>query len=72
MRKAFIIFFAAFWSTILLAQDQGGGSDVKVDINKGGDGGGNWYASPWVWVIVAAVFILLLVVLTRGGGKRVD
>lgn len=27
----------------------------------------NWYASPWVWVAGAAVFILLLVALMRGG-----
>ena len=25
-----------------------------------------WYSSPWVWVIGAAVFILLLVALMRG------
>ena len=43
---------------------------VDVDINAGGDGG-NWYASPWVWVVGAAVFILLLVALTRGG-RRAD
>lgn len=28
----------------------------------------SWYTSPWVWVIGAAVFILLLVALL--GGKR--
>ena len=29
----------------------------------------NWYASPWVWVLGAAIFILLLVALLRGGSK---
>lgn len=29
-----------------------------------------WYESPWVWVVGAAVFILLLVALTRGGGRK--
>ncbi|TCJ12027.1 hypothetical protein EPD60_15840 [Flaviaesturariibacter flavus] len=31
---------------------------------------GNWYNSPWVWVIGAAVFILLLVALLGGGRSR--
>lgn len=55
-----IINFAAF------AQDNGGG--VSVSINK--DGGGSWYSHPWVWVIGAAIFILLLVALLRGGGNK--
>lgn len=29
-----------------------------------------WYTSPWVWVAGAAVFILLLVALLRGGSSR--
>jgi hypothetical protein len=28
-----------------------------------------WYSSPWVWVLGAAIFILLLVALLRGGSK---
>ena len=40
-------------------------ADIKVDINKGG-GGSNWYGNPIVWIIGAAVFILLLVALLRG------
>lgn len=34
--------------------------------------GGTWYAAPWVWVVGAAVFILLLVAIVRGGGRRAD
>lgn len=30
----------------------------------------DFWASPWVWVIGAAVFILLLVALLRGGSSR--
>jgi hypothetical protein len=37
--------------------------DVDVDVGKESDG---WYASPVVWVIGGAVFILLLVALLRG------
>ena len=60
-----------FVQIVLLAQDSGSTSttetrsSTKISISEEG----NWYASPWVWVIGAAVFILLLVALTRGGGR---
>ncbi len=42
----------------------------KVDVDISTDkGGGNFFASPWVWVVGVAVFILLLVALMRGGKK---
>jgi hypothetical protein len=68
MKKAFFSFIAALFSTlVVLAQDNGGGGkDINVNVNSKGDA---WYASPWVWVVGAAVFILLLVALTRGGRK---
>jgi len=28
------------------------------------------FSKPWVWVVGGAVFILLLVALLRGGGKK--
>jgi hypothetical protein len=31
-----------------------------------------WYAAPWVWIVGAAVFILLLAAIVRGSGKRAD
>ena len=43
------------------AQDKG--AEVNVKISKDND---NWYAQPWVWIVGAAVFILLLVALLRG------
>ena len=58
----------AFFSFTAFAQDKG--TDVNVDINK--DGGDNWYAQPWVWIVGVAVFILLLVALLRGSGRRAD
>ncbi len=62
---------AVFLSTVMvLAQDGGGTKEVDVNINTKGDSA--WYASPWVWVVGAAVFILLLVALTRGSGRRAD
>jgi len=40
--------------------------DIDVNIDKGGN---DWYKQPWVWVVGAAVFILILVALLRGGKK---
>ena len=57
---------AVLFSTVIcLAQDAG--KEINVDVDTDGAA---WYASPWVWVVGAAVFILLLVALTRGGGRR--
>ena len=68
MKKAFFLFIAALFSTVV-ALSQEGGKEVNIDVNTKGDA---WYASPWVWVVGAAVFILLLVALTRGSGRRAD
>ncbi len=64
-RVAFFI-LSLFISFSLFAQDKG--ADIDVDINKGGSE--NWYASPWVWIVGAAVFVLLLVALLRGNSRR--
>ena len=69
MKKIMFSLVAALYSTLLLAQE-GATKNVNVDINTGGSSAA-WYASPWVWVVGAAVFILLLVALTRGG-RRAD
>lgn len=67
MKKAYLSLLAAFFSALTFAQDGGG---AKIDVNVTKDSA--WYASPWVWVVGAAVFILLLVALTRGGGRKAD
>ncbi len=54
-----------FVSVQAWAQDKG--LDINVDIDKGDEG---MFAKPWVWVVGGAVFILLLVALLRGGGKK--
>ncbi|MBC7745880.1 MAG: hypothetical protein H7096_12350 [Flavobacterium sp.] len=40
---------------------------VDVDINTGG--GSAWYGQPWVWALGIALFIIILVAITRGGSK---
>ena len=47
-----------FASVSAIAQD--GGLDIDVDLGKP-----EWYEQPWVWVVGAAVFILILVALLR-------
>lgn len=70
MKKVYLFILAAFIGAVTFAQE---GDAKKVDVNINTDsGGGDWYTSPIVWVIGAAVFILLLVALTRGSGRRGD
>lgn len=42
----------------LFAQD--GGLDIDIDLGKP-----EWYEQPWVWVVGAAVFILILIAILR-------
>ena len=52
-----------FASAVVRAQ-----ADVNVNITKD-SGGGGWYTNPIIWIVGAAIFILLLVALLRGGKK---
>ena len=60
IQKPLLAIAALLMSVIAFAQDK----KIDVDVNTGG---GGWYTQPWVWVVGAAVFILLLVALTRSG-----
>lgn len=63
-----LLFFSFILSVVAFAQEETKKVDVNISSDKGG--GGNFFASPWVWVIGIAVFVLLLVALMRGGGRR--
>ena len=65
MQKTIFLITAGFMSLQSWAQDKG--VDVDIDINKKDS---NWYQQPWVWIVGGAVFLLLLVALLRGGGKK--
>ena len=56
--------FSFFVMVAIPALSQDGGLDIDIDVDKK-----EWYEQPWAWVIGAAVFILLLVAILRGGKK---
>jgi hypothetical protein len=71
----------ALMQVVAFAQDNGGsgtggsGSTTtsgssSTTITETSKTSENWYASPWVWVIGAALFILLLVALLGGSRGR--
>lgn len=64
MKKSLLLLISGVYSGVLFAQEEAKKIDVNINTK-----GNNWYASPWVWVVGAAVFILLLVALTRGGRR---
>ena len=65
--KAVLAFItAAVVALPTLAQDQGKDVDVNIDVKSDS----NWYQQPWVWIVGAAVFILLLIALLRGSGSK--
>lgn len=65
LNRIILVMMSLFVSVITFAQET---KKVDVDISTGG-GGDGFFASPWVWVVGGAVFILLLVALLRGGKK---
>jgi hypothetical protein len=69
MKKAYLTLLSVLATIVLFAQEKT--TQVDVDVNKS-TSSNNWYASPWVWIVGAAVFILLLVALTSGSRDRSD
>jgi hypothetical protein len=63
-QKLLFIMASALLATITFAQDKKE-IDVNVNTNKS-----NFWGQPWVWVVGAAIFILLLVAILRGGRRN--
>ena len=63
VRRPMLAVLSLLMTVVAFAQDK------QVDVNINTNSGGNWYAQPWVWIVGGAVFILLLVALTRSGSK---
>lgn len=55
-----LAFLASIMALTSFAQEKG--LDVDINVKKESE----WYQQPWVWIIGAAVFVLLLVALLRG------
>jgi hypothetical protein len=53
--------FLAFNLISLVSYAQEKGVDVDINVKKESD----WYQQPWVWVVGAAVFILLLAAILK-------
>jgi len=65
IKTGLISAITALMSFQLWAQDKK--VDVDINVNKGDS---NWYQQPWVWIVGGAVFLLLLVAVLRGSGKK--
>ena len=63
VKRPLLAIMTVLMSVIAFAQDK------KVDVDINANSGSNWYAQPWVWIVGVAVFILLLVALTRSGSR---
>lgn len=68
MKRFYFLIMFVFASMMAIAQS-GSGADVNIDITKSGGGS----SFPWLWIVGAIVFIVLLVALlgNRGGRDRV-
>jgi hypothetical protein len=63
--KMLLTVLAFFTGTLyVLAQDAAGSGSSSVTSTHTETT--TWYAQPWVWIVGAALFILLLVALLRG------
>lgn len=68
----FLVAFAVVLSTIftsVVSYAQSVPEKVDVDINTNG-GGSVWYGQPWVWAVGVAIFIVIIVAITRGSSKN--
>lgn len=60
-KKSLVLVTLLFSQSLIWAQDK------TVDVNLNVDeGGSDWYAQPWLLVVGAAVFIIIIVALLRG------
>ena len=64
MKRLYLLLLSVCCGLLVAAQGDGG-ADINVDIKETGDSGAGFFANPVVWVVGAAVFILLLVALLR-------
>ncbi len=66
MKRIYFLVMAVLAAMLTLAQEK----SAEIDININKDEGNSFWGSPWVWVVGAAVFILLLAAILRGSGSK--
>jgi hypothetical protein len=74
--KAFSFLLMLIFSVLnlpLLAQDNpattDGGGKVSITTSETTTTSTDWYTQPWVWIVGAAVLIIVLVALLRGNSN---
>lgn len=65
IKKGMVLIMTALIAVQSWAQDKG--LDVDIDVNKKDS---DWYQQPWVWIVGGAVFIIIIVALLKGSGKK--
>ena len=63
LSKAALVFAGFFMNLVIFAQEK---TEVDINVNKKDS---NWYGQPWVWIVGAAVLIIVLVALLRGNSS---
>lgn len=66
MRRVYLTVIGALASLVLAAQEKS--TDVNINVNKGS--GSSFWGSPVMWIIGAAVFIIILVAVSRSGSRQ--
>ena len=72
LNSNFLVAIAVTLSTLfssVAAFAQTAPEKVEVDINTNG-GGSVWYGQPWVWAVGVAIFIVIIVAITRSSNNR--
>jgi len=64
----FVFIFCSALLTSIRVFAQSVPDKVDVDINT--NGGTTWYGQPWVWAIGVAIFIVVIVAITRKGNRN--
>ena len=70
--KLLFTFLLCFMQAAIWAQDSSSSSHSVTVTKETTTTTTNWYMQPWVWVVGAAVFIIILVALFRGNSSKTD
>ena len=66
--KNYLAAIALFFCSGFLSAQETITKEIDVDLSVGEET--VWYGEPWLWIVGAAVFIIIIVALMRGGGNK--